>query len=601
MTYEELKKILPSIPQSAGCYQYFDKNGEILYVGKAKNLKKRISSYFSKEHKDRKTQILVNKIFDIKYILVQDEGEALLLENNLIKTLQPKYNILLKDGKTYPYIAIIQEDFSRIFITRNKEQLKGDFFGPYPNVGKAKQMIQLLRELYPIRTCKLNLSAENLKKKSFEKCLQFHIKKCLAPCEENISLLEYQSFIDEAKDILKGNFSPLIKETKRKMLFFAQKEEFEKAENERIKLNLLENFSSKSVIAPSIFVHTDIFSYTEEKDTSYVNFLQIHNSSIIRVLTVEWKNSSIEKKEDLLPLVITELRERLQSEAKEIIIPFSINWIPKGVSKITIPQKGEKKKLLDLSQLNVQQYKFDKLKRKEYLNSEQRELKLMERMKEDLHLPSLPKHIECFDNSNIQGTSPVASCVVFRNAKPSKKEYTKFHVKTVVGANDFASMEEIVFRRYYRQISEKKELPNLIVIDGGKGQLKSATTALRELGILNKVTVIGLAKRMEEVFFVGNPDPLFLKRDSDSLKVLQHIRDEAHRFGITFHRSIRSKKLTQSQLDNIKGIGDKSKEILFQQFKSLKRIQEASFEELAKEIGYSRAKLVYEALKNKVE
>lgn len=596
MTLEEIKKIIPTIPELPGCYQYFDENDTIIYVGKAKNLRRRVASYFTKEHTDRKTRLLVASIREIKYIVVEDESEALLLENSLIKTHKPKYNILLKDDKSYPSIVVTKEEFPRILVTRNRVQNYGTFFGPYTNVGNAHKMVQLIRELYKTRTCRLKLTQENIQKGAFQTCLQYHIKRCEAPCVGKISWAEYNKKIQEATELLKGNLKQLIQATSDKMYAYAKKELYEAAAAEKDQLDMLQNYTNKHTVAPQIQHDVDVFSYDEEDSKAYINMMQVHEGAIVRAMTLEWKKPIDESREDLLTTAIIELRQRFQSEAEEIILPYPIEWQPNKRCKLTIPKQGEKKHLLDLSYNNVRQYKLDQLKRAEKLNPEQRALQLMQHMKEDLRLKKYPRLIECFDNSNIQGTHPVAACVVFYNGKPRKPSYRKFHVKSVIGPNDYASMQEIITRRYSRVLSQEEPLPDLIVIDGGKGQLGVAVETLRELGILEQVEVIGLAERLEEVFYPDNPIPLFLKRGSDTLRTLQHIRDEAHRFGITFHRTLRSKGQTVSELDNIKGIGSKLRETLLKEYKSVARLKKASREELMQSIGAQRGKLLFEAL-----
>ncbi len=596
MTFEEIKKIISTIPELPGCYQYFDQEEKIIYVGKAKNLRKRISSYFNKEHTDRKTRLLVTSIREIKYIVVEDESEALLLENSLIKAHKPKYNILLKDDKSYPSIVVTQEEYPRILVTRNKVLNRGTFFGPYTNVGNAHKMVQLIRELYQTRTCRLKLTEENIKKGAFQSCLQYHIKRCEAPCVGKISQQEYYKKTQEATELLKGNLKELTRTISEKMLLLAEKEEFEAAAIEKERLLMLQQYTSKHTVAPQATHDMDVFSYEEEEGRAYINMMQVHEGAIVRAMTLEWKKPINESKEDLLATAIIELRQRFESNAEEIILPYPIEWQPSKRCRITIPKQGDKKHLLDLSFNNVKQYKIDQLKRAEKLNPEQRTLQLMQHMKADLQLKKYPRKIDCFDNSNTQGTHPVAACVVFQNGKPHKSSYRKFHVKSVEGPNDYASMQEIITRRYSRIIREEAPLPDLIVIDGGKGQLKVAVETLGALDILDKVEVIGLAERLEEVFYPNNPIPLFLKRGSDTLRTLQHIRDEAHRFGITFHRSLRSKGQVKSELDEIKGIGKKLKATLLKEYKSLSRLKKASKEELIQSIGSKRGAALFDSL-----
>lgn len=597
---EHINLILSALPESPGCYQYFDQNGTIIYVGKAKNLKKRVSSYFHKEHENTKTRVLVKQIRDIKYIVVATENDALLLENNLIKQYRPRYNVLLKDDKTYPSIVIKNEYFPRVFQTRNIVKDGSTYYGPYSSVYIAKTMLQMIKTLYPIRSCMLPLTPESITQGRYKVCLEYHIKRCKAPCIGLQSKEEYNEQIQDIREILKGNISLISKHLLEKMHKLAGELRFEEAQELKEKYETIESYRSKSTVVTPSLTNIDVFSFDENEKSAYINYMHIGNGAIVQVYTIEYKKRLDEAKEELLGLGITELRKRFDSTAREILVPFLPDIQSNENYSFFIPQKGDKKKLLDLSIQNVKQYKVDKLKQAEKFNPEQHTTRILSTMQKDLHMKVLPMHIECFDNSNIQGTNPVAACVVFKKAKPSKKDYRHFHVKTVEGPDDFASMIEIVTRRYTRLLAEEAPLPQLIIIDGGKGQLNAATEVMRDLGLLDKITIIGLAKRLEEIFFPGDPIPLILDKNSETLKIIQQLRDEAHRFGIAFHRQMRSKKQTTSVLDGIKGIGEKTKEILFNQFKSIKRIKAASEEELAACVGQVKAKAIREEL-NKEE
>lgn len=599
MTPDELNIILPTLPEKPGCYQYFDEDGKVIYVGKAKNLRRRVSSYFYKEHADRKTRILVRQIRSIKYIVVDSEGDALLLENSLIKEYQPRYNVLLKDGKTYPSIVIKREPFPRIFATRDIKKDGSEYFGPYPGALIAKGMLRLVKEIYPIRTCKLDLREEKIRQGRYRVCLQYHIKKCKGPCIGNQTSNEYESNVSEIRDLLRGNLHRLVRMYRDRMQVYSEGLRFEEAQICKERIELLERYEAKHTVVPRNIDNVDVFSYDEDEHTAYINYMHIEHGGINRVYTLEYRKQIEESKEELLAAAITELRQRFESNAHEIVLPFDTGWQTGESITTTIPRRGDKRKLLELSEKNVAQYKLDKLKRAEKLNPEQRALHIVHGIQKDLHLDRPPKHIECFDNSNIQGTSPVAACVVFKMGKPSKKDYRKFHVKTVEGPNDFASMREIISRHYSRLTEEHLPLPDLIVVDGGKGQLSAAYETLDKLGLIGKIPIIGLAERLEEIFFPKDPVPLILDKKSETLKVIQHLRDEAHRFGIGFHRDVRSKKQIQSELDNIKGIGKKTKEDLLRHFKSVKRIRSAEEEELSALIGRNKAKLLYEGLRKK--
>ena len=591
-----ITSLLSTIPEKPGCYQYYDARGTVIYVGKAKNLRKRISSYFQKEHENRKTRVLVKQIYDLRYIVVDSEADALLLENNLIKQYRPRYNVLLKDDKTYPSIVIKNEPFPRIFQTRNIIRDGSLYYGPYSSVHFIRTLLHLIKELYPIRNCKHALTPEAIGSGKYKVCLQYHIKRCKAPCVGMQLAEEYNRNIADIKEILKGNSSKVSELLLERMKALAEEMRFEEAQEVKRQYDLVESFRLKSTVVPMLH-NVDVFSLDENETSFFINYMHVGSGAIVQVYTIEYqKKLDDEQKEYVLGLGIVEMRERFRSHANEIIVPFIPEGVfPEGIS-FTVPQRGDKRKLLELSLQNAKQYKVDKLKRSEKFNPEQRATRLLTTIQKDLHLPVLPMQIECFDNSNIQGTNPVAACVVFKKAKPSKKDYRHFHIKTVVGPDDFASMREIVTRRYTRLLEEKAPLPQLIIIDGGKGQLNAATEVLRELNLLGKITIVGLAKRLEEIFYPGDPFPLVLDKTSETLKVIQHLRDEAHRFGITFHRHMRSKGQIVSELDAIKGIGEKTKEALLKKYKSVKRIREVPSAELEELIGKRKAALVAEGL-----
>lgn len=596
---EYLKNIIKNIPEKPGCYQYFDDKGVIIYVGKAKNLKKRVSSYFTKSHDSSpKTRILVSKIKDIKYIIVESEADTLLLENSLIKEFQPRYNVMLKDDKSYPSIVICNEYFPRVELTRKIVKNGSLYFGPYSNVQSVKTLLEFVHKLYPIRTCALNLTPEKIAEGKYKVCLEYHIKRCLAPCVGLQTQEEYIRNIEYIKEILKGNTNLVSDDIYAKMLEMSEKQEFEEANKLKEKYLLIENFKSRSTVVSNVKYNIDVYSYDEDDNSAYINYLNVHNGAIIQVFTFEYRKKMDEAKEELLGLGIIEMRERFGSKAKEIIVPFYPDITLDGV-EFAIPQRGDKKKLLTLSIQNVRQYKLDKLKKTESLNPEQRSVRILKEIQKDLNLKELPTHIECFDNSNIQGTNPVSACVVFKMGKPSKKDYRHFNVKTVEGPDDYSTMREVVFRRYRRLLEEETPLPQLIVIDGGKGQLSAACESLKQLGIYGKVAIVGIAKRLEEIYYPEDSIPLYLDKNSESLKVLQHLRDEAHRFGITFHRNQRSKYQIKSELDNIKGIGEETKRLLFKEFRSVKRIKLADDKQLEKIVGKYKTKLIREYFANK--
>lgn len=579
----ELLELVKTLPNKPGVYQFYDADNKILYVGKAKDLKKRVRSYFQKDHEQVKTKFLVKKIKSIETVVVETEYDALLLENNLIKQKQPRYNILLKDDKSFPWICIKNEMFPRVFVTRRLIRDGSDYFGPYANTKVAYALIELIKELYPIRSCTYDLS-----KKKTKICLEYHIGNCLGPCEGLQSQTDYEDQISSIKSIVKGNFSSAKQYLKEQMEDFSTHLEYEKAQQVKEKLSLLENYQSRSTIVHPSITDVDVFSIVSDETHAYVNFLAIINGAIVQSYTLELKKKLDESDEELLNQSIIELRQRFNSVSKEIFVPFDLGIeLPKV--KISVPKIGDKKKILDLSIRNAKYHRIEKLKNLKTVDPERHSKRILAQMKKDLRLPVDPSHIEGFDNSNLQGTNPTSACVVFKNAKPSKRDYRHFNVKTVEGPDDFASMEEVVYRRYSRLLEEKQPLPQLILIDGGKGQLSSALKSLDKLGLRGKISIIGIAKKLEEIHYPGDSLPLYLDKRSETLKILQQIRDESHRFGLKHHREKRSKESIRSSLDEIKGIGDKSKEELLQKFKSTKRIEEASLEELMEVIGLSRA------------
>jgi excinuclease ABC subunit C len=587
-----IKLLVQALPSSPGVYQYFSEDGKIIYIGKAKNLKKRVASYFSKQHDDGKTRILVRKIYDIKHIVVDTEEDALLLENNLIKKYQPRYNILLKDDKSFPYIVIKNEPFPRVFQTRNFVRDGSIYFGPYTSVGMVRTLIELFRQIYPIRTCKHKLNEENIKEGKFRECLEFHIGKCKAPCIGKYEEGVYRANIDAIKEILNGNISSVLKYMHGVMMQFSDDLEFEKAGEIKAKIDLLKRYQSKSTVVNPKITNVDVFSIIEDEKAGYVNFIRVVNGAIIQSLTMEFKKKLNESSQEILLLAISEIQNRLKLLAREVLVPLKLD-IDFERTNLVVPKIGDKRKLMDLSERNVKYYRLDKLKQQSLHKKEPREERLLKVMQSDLRLKVLPRHIECFDNSNIQGTNPVAACVVFRNAKPFKKDYRHFNIKTVEGPNDFASMEEVVYRRYKRLKDEGQGLPQLVVIDGGKGQLGAAVKILRDLELTDQISVIGIAKRLEEIFYPGDPIPLYLDKNSETLKIIQHLRNEAHRFGITFHRQKRSINFINSELNNIPGVGDKTIEQLYKNFKSFNKIKDATIENLESVVGKNKAKRIY--------
>ncbi len=597
---EYLRKKVNELPDNSGVYQYFDSSGVIIYIGKAKNLKKRVLSYLNKSNQSSKTHLLVNKIADLRYIVVNSEQDALLLENNLIKKYKPKYNILLKDDKSYPWICIKKEPFPRVFITRRYIRDGSEYFGPYTSGKFAHVLINLIKSLFKLRTCNLALNEKAIQAGKFKVCLEYHIGNCKAPCVGRIGQLEYDEYIVQIRNILKGNLSSVIEAMTAKMIFYANSLKFEEANLMKEALQAVKNYQAKSTIVRTTISDTDVFSYTEDEKYAYINYLRILHGAVVQVHTVELEKKIEEEKESLLAFAVYEIRQMMDSHSKEIIVPFYPDIQLEGIDYV-VPQRGDKKQLLELSERNASYFRLDRERQRSTKTKENNTFNLLKTIKLELKLPELPHRIECFDNSNIQGTNPVASCVVFLDGKPAKREYRKFHVKTVIGADDFASMEEIIYRRYRRVLDEGLELTNLIVIDGGKGQLHSAVNSLKKLGLYGKVSILGLAKQMEEIYFPEDQQPYLLAKNSVALKTLMHIRDEAHRFGITFHRRLREKNQINSVISQIKGIGNNTEISLLQEFKSVENIMKQSIPELAKIIGTKRAELVYNYFHGSVE
>ena len=590
MTLPPVALQVSTLPNTPGVYQYYDKNKQLLYIGKAKNLKKRVASYFNKTHDNARTRILVKQIVDIKHIVVATETDALLLENNLIKKYQPKYNVLLKDDKTYPWICIKKERFPRVFSTRRLIKDGSEYFGPYTNFKTVHTLLDLIKGLYPLRSCSYDLAQQKISNGKYKVCLEYHLGNCLGPCENLHSEASYNTSIDAIRNLLKGNFKESLGGFKNQMKQYAANLQFEDAQRIKEKIEALENYQSKSTIVNPNINNVDVFSVISDESYGYVNFLQLSFGSIIRSHTLEIKKKLDETDAQLLELCVMELRQRFNSQSKEVYVPFTIK-VEAGV-KLHIPKLGDKKKILDLSIRNAKYYRMERFKQAKIVDPARHANRIMAQMKKDLRLVEEPRHIECFDNSNIQGTNPVAACVVFKDGKPSKKDYRKFTIKTVVGPDDFASMEEVVYRRYKRLLEEKQPLPQLIIIDGGKGQLSSSLKSLDKLDLRGKIAIIGIAKRLEELFYPEDPIPLYLDKKSETLKIIQQLRNEAHRFGITFHRQKRSKEALNTALETIEGIGQKTVVDLLRVFKSKKRIGEASFEDLTKVIGPSRAKKI---------
>ena len=554
---EYIRSLVSALPDQPGIYPYFDQSGKIIYVGKAKNLKKRVSSYFKKTQENRKTELLVRNIYDIRHMVVETEQDALLLENNLIKKYQPRYNIRLKDDKTYPWIVIKNERFPRVFQTRNVIKDGSSYFGPYTSILTVRTLLEFFRKLYKLRNCKLNLAEEQIRQGKFKVCLEYHIGNCLGPCVGKLEHDQYMKSIDQIKEILKGNISGVIKYLKDLMRQYSAEMKFEDAALIKEKIDLLEKFQSRSTVVSNTITDVDVFTIDQDENFAYVNYLKIMSGAIMQTYTMEIKKVLDESPGELLEFAIVDIRQKIFSNAKEILVPFKLDFALDGV-KMQIPKQGDKKKLLELSERNVKYFRLEKMKHVVVSKTEQNANRILETMKKDLQLKVQPTHIECFDNSNLQGTNPVSSCVVFRDARPFKKDYRHFNVKTVEGPDDFASMEEVVYRRYKRLLDEEKSLPQLIVIDGGKGQLGAALNSLEKLGLRGKISIIGIAKRLEEIYFPGDSVPLYLDKNSETLKIIQQLRDEAHRFGITFHRDKRSGEFIKSELENISGIGEKT-------------------------------------------
>ncbi len=594
---EHIQSILKTLPETPGVYRYYDADNNLLYVGKAKNLKKRVTSYFTKEHDTYRLRIMVKKIVDIKTIKVDTEMDALILENNLIKSLTPKYNIMLRDDKTYPWIVIKKERFPRVFHTRQLKKDGSEYFGPYPSVTTMYILLDLIKQLYPLRTCNLDLTQENIDRKKFTSCLEYQIGKCKAPCVAKQSIEEYNRGIQHIKEIIKGDVNFAIKDLKKIMLDHAENLEFEQAANTKKKIELLEKYQSKSTIVHPSITNTDVFAILSDEKTAYINFFKVMNGTIIQAQTIELKKKLEETDEEMLVFAINEIRTRFNSSSTEIYVPFEPEFKFTN-AKYIVPKIGDKKHLLDLCFKNAESYKREREKQLAIIDPERHTDRIMQQMMKDLRMKEEPRHIEGFDNSNFQGDYAVSAMPVFINGKPAKKEYRHFNVKTVIGPDDFATMEEVIYRRYSRVIEEKLPLPQLIVIDGGKGQLGAAVISLQKLGLMGKVTVIGIAKRLEEIYFPGDSVPLYLDKRSETLKIIQHIRDEAHRFGITHHRNKRSRETFKTELSEIKGINDKTAQKLLTQLKSVKEIKEATLTELADIIGNSKANLVYNFFKN---
>lgn len=589
-------KVLPGKP---GVYQFIDKEGKVIYVGKAKNLKKRVASYFNKDHSaSGKIKLLVRRIVDIEHIVVASELDALLLENNLIKKYQPRYNVMLKDDKTYPWICIKNEPFPRIFSTRNVIHDGSQYFGPYASGRMMHTLLDLIRQLYPIRTCKFNLSEANIKKGKFKVCLEYHIGNCKGPCEGLQSRGDYDQSIKNIAEIIKGNIHNVIAELKSRMMNFAGDLSFEKAQVIKEKLDLLQNYQSKSTVVNPSVSNVDVFSVVTDEQAAYVNYMKVISGAIVQAHTVEMKKKLDESEEQLLSYAITVLRERFHSDSREIIVPIKLNIEYKEI-RFTVPKRGSKKHLLELSERNANYYRLEKMKRQALVDPERHTRRILEQIQKDLRLKEKPVIIECFDNSNIQGAHPVAAMVRFTNAKPNKKEYRHFNIRTVEGPDDYASMEEIIFRRYDRLLKEEKPLPQLVVIDGGKGQLNAALKSIEKLGLRGKITLIGIAKRLEEIYFPKDQIPLYLDKKSETLKVIQNLRDEAHRFGIAHHRKKRDVKSIKSVLTDINGIGYETAQKLLWKFKSVKKIKQASLDELRECIGKSKGRIIYDFFQKK--
>ena len=596
MKSEQVEIQIKSLPEVAGVYQYYDKKGEIIYIGKAKNLKKRVNSYFTKNHDNRRTALLVKNIFRIEHIVVPSEMDALLLENNLIKKYKPRYNILLKDDKTYPWICIKKEPFPRLFFTRRVIKDGSEYFGPFTSMKTVRSLMDLIRNLYPLRSCKYDLSKEKIEAKKYKVCLEFHIGNCLGPCIGKVDPIKYDSNIAAIRNIIKGNFKSALQELKKEMSLHSDSMEFEKAQWIKEKIGNLENYQAKSTVVNPKINNVDVFSVISDESYGYVNYIQVSFGSIVRSHTLEIKKKLDESDARLLQLGIVEIRQLFSSTSPTIFLSEKVSL---GNSlNLQIPQQGDKRKLVEMSLRNAKYFRMERFKQIKIVDPDRHVKRIMEQMKKDLKLSNAPYHIECFDNSNIQGSNPVAACVVFKDGKPSKKEYRHYNIKTVTGPDDFASMEEVVFRRYKRLLEEEAPLPQLIVIDGGKGQLSSAVKSLDLLDLRGRIAILGIAKRLEEIYFPGDSIPLYLDKKSETLKIIQRARDEAHRFGITFHRNKRSKAGITSELDRIPGVGSATRNQLLSHFKSLKRIKQCTQNEMVALLGPKKGEIVYKALRS---
>jgi len=594
-----IKKQIKMLPDQPGVYQYFDKDEQIIYVGKAKSLKKRVASYFTGLDKQSgKLRVLVKKIHSLKFIVVETEVDALLLENNLIKKYQPRYNIMLKDDKTYPWICIKNEKFPRVFSTRQKVNDGSKYFGPYASGRMMKTILELIRQLYPIRTCSFHLSQKNIESGKFKVCLDYHLGNCLGPCEGKQSMEDYDVNIKEISRILKGNIASLIQELKHKMMIYAEDMQFEKAQMVKERLEVMTSYRSKSMVVNPNIKDVDVFSFVEDESSAYINFMKVIDGAIVQTHTLELKKKLEEGPAQLLEMGIAEIRLSYGLEAEEMILPFEIELEIENVQKV-IPKIGDKKHLLELSERNAKYYQLDKKKKKDLIDPERHVKRILERMKEDLRMTDLPRHIECFDNSNFQGDYPVAAMVMFKNTKPYKKGYRHYNIKTVIGPDDYASMAEVIYRRYKRLLDEEADLPQLIVVDGGKGQLSAAVSSLERLQIRGEITIIGIAKKLEEIYFPGDSLPLYIDKKSETLKIVQHLRDEAHRFGITHHRNKRDKGTLKTALTDVKGIGSQTAESLLKKFKSVKKIKEQDIKSLENVVGVSKAQLIKNHFENK--
>ena len=592
---QQLQEKISVLPDTPGVYIYYNAEGEVIYVGKAKNLKRRVSSYFNREHEVVRTRLLVRAIHDMNYIVVPTEQDALNLENSLIKEHQPRYNVLLKDDKSYPWICVTGEHYPRVFLTYNYKKDGSKYYGPYTNQSVARVVLRLIDDLYPIRTCRHMITPEFIEKGKGRLCLEYHMKRCKGCCTGLISIDEYASYITRIRQILRGETQELMSYLRDEMARLAMELRFEEAQVLKEKYQLIERYNAKSVIVSQTVQDIDVFGLEDDDKDVYINYMHVRRGVVVSSVTLQYKRRLEESQAQLLAYAMSEISKRFSVDYKDVIVPVVPEVEMEGVNFI-IPQRGDKMKLLDVSTRNARQRKIDTLKQMEKKNPEQRLERTLERMKTDFRLTELPRHIECFDNSNIQGSNPVSACVVFRNAKPSKRDYRHFLIKTVEGPNDFASMKEVLTRRYSRLLQEGQGLPQLIVVDGGKGQLSAALEVLDELGLRGKIAIIGIAERLEEIYFPGDSVPLYIDKNSESLKVIQHLRDEAHRFGITHHRNRRSKSQVVSALDSIKGVGEKTRTTLLQHFKSLKRIREASLADITAVIDPAKAQIVYEAL-----